>query len=504
MAISRSNHSLAKRLGLVSALAVGLAAGAALAPPGPMFWSGGEARAEAVKPFGGPASFSPVVKAVAPAVVHIEVTQRAASADGPSAKDMPPAMREYFERFFGERMPHGQPGQRGPQQPRMGLGSGFFIDAAGYIVTNNHVVAGADKIVVTIKDGDKFDAKLIGVDSRTDLALLKVERAKPFPYVDFGDSDKAEVGDWVVAVGNPFGLDHTVTTGIISARGRSIGAGPYDDFLQLDAPINKGNSGGPAFNLSGEVIGVNTAIFSPTGGSVGIGFAIPSNMAKNVISQLKEKGSVERGWLGVAIQMVTQDIADGVGLKQAKGAIVSSVTADGPAAKAGVKVGDVIMEVNDARIEEMTELPRVIAALAPDQTAKVVVWRDGKERTLDVKLGSLPDEAALAARTEPDVAKPEELGLTLAPLDDASRRAAGMAEDLPGVLIAGIDPNSPLAAKGVKPGAVLLAVAGEPVESPDQASERIHAAGESGRSMVLLLIRQSGSERFFTAPLKKD
>lgn len=507
MTANRARRPLATRFGLVSVIAAGMVAGAVLAPPGHIVSPVSEAHAQAIKPRGGPASFSPVVKAVAPAVVHIQVSHTASAAAGqqPPQQQVPPGMREFFERFFGERAPFGQRGQRGPQRPRGGLGSGFFIDAAGHIVTNNHVIAGADKIVVTMKNGDKLDAKLIGADSRTDLALLKVDGDKPFPYVAFGDSDKAEVGDWIVAVGNPFGLDHTVTTGIVSARGRSIGAGPYDDFLQIDAPINKGNSGGPAFNLSGEVVGVNTAIFSPTGGSVGIGFAIPSNLAKGVISQLKSGGAVKRGWLGVAIQTVTDDIASGVGMKKAEGAIVSNVTDGGPAAKAGLRVGDVIVEVNGERIEEMPELPRVIAAIPPDQNADVVVWRDGRERKIAVKLGSLPDERTLARANgaAPMPTNEDALGLTFAPLDDASRRAAGVDESTKGVLIADVADDSPVAEKGVSAGAVLLAVAGEPVDSPKTAADKINAAEQSGRSAVLLLIRQNGSDRFVAATFKR-
>jgi len=492
-----------KRIGLASGFALVLATGAALAPPTLTPWGGGVAEAKAPNRLGGPTSFAPVVKAVAPAVVHIEVTQRSGGADTPSPEDLPPAMREFFERFFGERAPHGQqrPRREGPE--RRGLGSGFFIDAEGHVVTNNHVVAGADKIVVTLKDGEKLDAELIGVDSRTDLALLKVERDKPFPFVPFGDSDTAEVGDWIVAVGNPFGLDHTVTTGIISARGRSIGAGPYDDFLQVDAPINKGNSGGPAFNLSGEVVGVNTAIFSPTGGSVGIGFAIPSNLAKGVIEQLKNGGVVERGWLGVTIQGVSEDIAESIGLKRPEGAIISGVAADGPAAKAGLKVGDVILEVDGQRIEEMPKLPRVIAELTPDTTTRITVWRDRSEKTVKVTLGRLPDEATLAAHTEPQAEKETVLGVTFAPLDGPSRRAAGLAPDAEGVLIASVEPDSPLDAKGVEPGAVLIAVAGEGVSSPADAAARLKAAEASSNGAVLLLIRQNGSDRFVAAPLKR-
>ena len=498
----RKHAVRAKRLGMVSLMALGLAAGASLLPPSMGAPAPSAAHAQAIVPASGPASFSPVVKAVAPAVVHIEVTQRdpAASSKAPSLEDMPPGMREFMERFFGDRIPNG----RRPSRPTTGLGSGFFVDAAGHIVTNNHVIAGAEKILVTMKDGSKLDAKLVGTDSRTDLALLKVDRKKAFPYVAFGDSDRSEVGDWIVAVGNPFGLDHTVTTGIISARGRSIGAGPYDDFLQIDAPINKGNSGGPAFNLSGEVIGVNTAIFSPTGGSVGIGFAIPSNLAKTVIAQLKDGGTVERGWLGVSIQNVTDGIANGVGLEKAEGAIIAGVAADGPADKAGLKIGDVILDVNGERIEEMPELPRVVAGVRPDSTAKIKVWRDGRMRTIDVKIGRLPDEKTLAATNNRGPERTSgALGLTLAPLDAASRRAAGVDAGTDGVLITDIERDSPLVEKGVEPGAVLLAVAGELVKSPSAAAAAIAKAEESGRSAVLLLVRQNGNDRFVAATLKK-
>mgnify|MGYP002628655146 CR=1 FL=1 len=498
MGNDRPQRPFVKRIGLVSVLAAGLAAGAALAPLGHGLPTFGQAHAQAITPSGGPASFSPVVKAVAPAVVHIEVTAKAGAAEAPSVEDLPPGMREFFERFFGDRMPQGAPG---PQRPRTGLGSGFIIDAEGHVVTNNHVVAGAEKIIVTLQDGEKLNATLVGADSRSDLALLKVERRKPFPYVAFGDSDKAEVGDWIVAVGNPFGLDHTVTTGIISARGRSIGAGPYDDFLQIDAPINKGNSGGPAFSLEGKVIGVNTAIFSPTGGSVGIGFAIPSNLAKSVIAQLKAGQTVQRGWLGVSIQGVSSDIAAGVGLDKAEGAIVSHVASGGPAEAAGLKVGDVILAVDDERIDEMPKLPRVIAGITPGDTAQLLIWRDNKEKTLRVKLGTLPDEATLAATAQPDAANAGALGLTLAPLDAAARRAAGVSADTSGVLIAALADDSPLREKGVAPGAVLLAVAGDPVSDPSDAADKIRMAKEAGRSAVLLLIRINGNDRFVAAPL---
>lgn len=494
----------ASRLGRVSALAVMVAAGALLATPNGLPAFSGAAHAQAIVVGAGPASFSPVVKAVAPAVVHIQVTQRAkAAAGGQSKRQLPPGMEEFFKRFFGDQLPFGDGAPNAPRGDRSGLGSGFFIDADGHIVTNNHVIDGADEMIVTLKDGRKLDAKLIGVDSRTDLALIKVDGDGAFPYVEFGDSDKAEVGDWIVAVGNPFGLDHTVTTGIVSARGRSIGAGPYDDFLQIDAPINKGNSGGPAFNLQGKVVGVNTAIFSPTGGSVGIGFAIPSNLAKGVIEQLKSDGAVARGWLGVGIQGVSEDIAAGVGLDAAEGAIVSSVAPDGPADAAGLKTGDVILEVNGERIEEMPELPRVIADIKPGETAKLSVWRNGKAISVNVELGRLPSEAVLAnASPAPALKEDGELGLTFAPLTDEARRAAGVEENTEGVLITSISKDSPLAEKGVQPGAVLLSVAGDAVATPEAAAERIRAAKNDGKAAILLLIRQNKSDRFVAAPLQ--
>jgi len=371
-------------------------------------------------------------------------------------------------------------------------------------VTNNHVISGASEINVTMKDGVKLSAKLIGADTRTDLALLKVDREKPFPFVTWGDSDKAEVGDWIVAVGNPFGLDHTVTTGIISARGRSIGAGPYDDFLQIDAPINKGNSGGPAFGLDGRVLGVNTAIFSPTGGSVGIGFAIPANLARNVIDQLKGGGSVKRGWLGVAIQTVTKDIAEGVGLEEAYGAIVSAVTTGGPADSAGIKVGDVILEVDDKKIKEMPELPRLIAAIPPNKTARIKIWRDSKSRVVNVQLGVLPDEKTLAESANSNATENTVLGLTLQTLDSDSRREAGVDKRSDGVLITDIKADSPLAKKGVQAGSILMAVAGVSVSNPTEAADLIRQAQKTGRTAVLLLIRQNGSDRFVAAPFGSD
>lgn len=281
------------------------------------------------------------------------------------------------------------------------LGSGFIIDPDGYVVTNNHVIDGADEITVILEGGDRLEAKVVGRDAKTDLALLKIDADEPLPYVSFGDSDAARVGDWVVAVGNPFGLGGSVTAGIISARGRDIHAGPFDDFLQVDAPINRGNSGGPLFSTSGEVIGINTAIYSPNGGNVGIGFATPSSLARTVIAQLREKGSVERGWLGVTIQSVTDDIADSLGLDEAEGALVSKVLPDSPAASAGLQQGDVILALNGQRITRFKTLPRLVAEAKTGKPATVTVWRDGREKDVTVTIGRMPEDTASLMGSDP-------------------------------------------------------------------------------------------------------
>ena len=343
-----------------------------------------------------PASFSAIIDRVGPAVVSIRVTGKVPRAGAPLSE-----IPEPFKRFFGDKFGFGNPGEGSPQRGSkvQGMGSGFFIDAKGHVVTNNHVVGDAEKIEIMLKDGDTYEATLVGRDPKTDLALLKVTSDRKFPFVRFGRSSDAKVGDWVIALGSPFGLGQTATTGIVSARGRDIGAGPYDDFLQIDAPINKGNSGGPTFNTRGEVIGINTAIISPTGVSAGIGFAVPSDMAKSVIAQLKDKGAVARGWLGVNIQRVTKDLAAGLGMKTPEGALVSNVTEDSPAAKAGLKAGDVIVAVEDERIEKMRELPRRVARLAADQTANFTIVRNGRERIIDVVIGKMPGAKKKAAAT---------------------------------------------------------------------------------------------------------
>ena len=344
-----------------------------------------------------PGSFADLVDRVMPAVVNVSTVQGGNAA--PEQRGMP-GMPEFppgspFEEFF-RQFQEQQRGARPRAERQQAQGSGFIIDAAGYVVTNNHVIDGADEISVTLHDGSRLDAKLVGRDPKTDLALLKVDAGKPLAYLEFGDSDTARVGDWVIAIGNPFGLGGTVTSGIVSARGRDIQAGPYDDFLQLDASINRGNSGGPTFDVHGRVIGINTAIFSPSGGSVGIGFAIPSTLARSVVAQLKDFGRTRRGWLGVRIQGVTPEIAESLGLRSATGALVASVTPNGPAAEAGIQAGDVILTFDGKEVNEMRRLPRVVAETGVEEQVPVKLWRRGQEQTVRVKVGEL--EAAALQR----------------------------------------------------------------------------------------------------------
>jgi serine protease Do len=462
-----------------------------------------------------PGSFSEIIERVAPAVVSIRVTGAAPQAR-PGAEGGPAEIPEPFKRFFNEEFgkrygfqfgtPNGQPNGQPRRAPRVqGMGSGFFIDADGHIVTNNHVVGNADKIEVMLKGGDTFEAELVGRDPKTDLALLKVKGGEKFPYVRFGDSGSAKVGDWVIALGSPFGLGQTATTGIVSARGRDIGAGPYDDFLQIDAPINKGNSGGPTFNVRGEVIGVNTAIISPTGVSAGIGFAVPSNMAKNVIAQLLKNGSVSRGWLGVNIQSVTKDLASGLGLAKPEGALVSAVTKGGPAEKAGVQTGDVIVAVDGERIEKLRELPRHIANLAAGQDAKMTVFRGGKERILAVTMGAMPKADGIAA-SSPSKSDAPRFGMKLAALDDELRARFGLGRDDSGVIVSAVDPNGTAAEKGIRPGDVIRRMSGQAVSSPADVVRIIEKAlaerKNDQRKALLVLVNRKGSDRYVALPLR--
>jgi len=449
----------------------------------------------------GTGSFADVVEAVSPAVVNIMVTQvseaqptlglqRFGAPQGRGRSDQQEQLEEFFGRFFDA------PQQQMPQQRKIeGQGSGFIIDAAGYIVTNNHVVDNATKIVVTTHDGRKLDATLVGHDPKTDLALIKVN-ASGLPHVAFGNSDASRVGDWVLAIGNPFGLGGTATAGIISARGRDIQSGPYDDYLQIDAPINFGNSGGPVFNVTGEVVGVNTAIFSPNGGNIGIGFAIPANQAKNVLAQLRSNGSVERGWLGVQIQDLDEELAASLGLEHEKGALVADVVGDGPAQHAGVLAGDVITKFNDHEIDAARTLSRAVADANPSQTASITVWRDGKSRVLKVKLGEAAkaDRVAAAAGPASDDGT-DALGLTLRGLTDEDKAQLGVPSSVTGALVVAVEPDSTAAEKGMQPGDVITKVNQKDVSTVAGAVAALNEA-KADKSRALLLVRRGDAQRF--------
>jgi serine protease Do len=386
-------------------------------------------------------------------------------------------------------------GERGPPSRRsQSLGSGFIIDPSGIVVTNNHVIDGADEITVTMHDGVMLKATLIGRDERTDIAVLKVITEKPLPAVAFGDSDTARVGDWVLAIGNPFGLGGTVTAGIVSARGRDIQQGPYDNFIQTDAAINKGNSGGPLFNMAGDVVGINTAIYSPTGGSVGVGFSIPANLARNVVAQLRDFGRARRGWLGVRIQQVTPDIAESVGLKDAAGAMIAGVTDGGPAEEAKIRNGDIILRFNDQDVKDMRSLPRIVADTAIGREVPVVVWRDGKELKLQAKVGELPDDqrVASAPSDRPSGVQPLELsalGLRLSPITPEARERFQLGSDQKGVLITGVLQGTPAADKGLKPGDVIIEVQQEEVTTPTDVQDRVEKVRKANRRSVLMLVQ---------------
>lgn len=462
-----------------------------------------------------PDGFADLIANVAPAVVQI-TTRQSAPENEPAGGDLSQIpeqfregpLRDFFERFFQEGGPGQQPE---PKAERSALGSGFIISADGIVVTNNHVIGNAEKMDVTLKDGSKFSAKLIGSDDKTDLAVLKIEADRPLPVVAWGDSDHSRVGDWVVAVGNPFGLSGTATAGIISSRGRDIGAGPYDDFIQIDAPINTGNSGGPLFDSDGAVIGVNTAIYSPSGGNVGIGFAIPSNAARKVVAALEEKGTVSRGWLGVAIQPVTPDVADGLGLSKAAGALVATVTPDSPAEKAGLRQGDVVLAFNGQEIVTPRELSRAVADAGAGDKGKLQVWRDNREIDVSVRIGEMPKQVA---SNEPDQKHAPgklggggvelgALGLTLAPLDDAGRQRWGLAENASGVLVASVDAKADAAEKGLQPGDVITRVNQQEVKTPADVEKAVQKAKSAQRKTVLLLVDRRGTQQFIAVELTR-
>ncbi len=452
-----------------------------------------------------PDSFADLVERLLPAVVNISTTQTVEGRGGMEMPQLPPGSP--FEEFFKEFFDRNRPEQR--THKATSLGSGFIVDAKGYVVTNNHVIQDADEITVIMHDDTRLEAQVVGRDVKTDIAVLKVEASKPLTFVSFGDSDESRVGDWVLAIGNPFGLGGTVTAGIISARGRDINAGPYDDFLQTDASINKGNSGGPTFNIKGEVIGINTAIFSPSGGSVGIGFAYASAAAKPVIDQLIKYGEVRRGWLGVRIQAVTEEIAEPLGLKTADGALVSMVIPESPAEDAEIKAGDVILSFDGKSISQMRKLPRIVAETEIGKPVDVVVWRDGKELTLQVEVGALKDEETeVASRdTKAPVAAASkdigELGLTVSSITPALREQFELEDSTKGVVVTEIADNSVAAEKGISPGDVIVEVSQKEVGSPEAIQEMIDEAQKSGRKSVLLLIDGQGGLRFVALRIDK-
>lgn len=510
------------RRGKTWAAALGFGLGATLAVS-PLVWA--ESSANNPPPAGGstsetmtsPAaliqqqSFAPLVKKVLPAVVNISVTQNgdpdamaeeAEPGGTPSFPNSP--FDEFLRRFFDQQNQNGQrhlfPQMPEAQGRRIALGSGFIVDPSGYVVTNSHVIGNATKVEVTLQDDTKYSAKIIGRDLKTDIAVLKIKADKPLPYVTFGDSSAAQVGDWVMAVGNPFGLGGTVTTGIVSARGRDIHSGPFDDFLQIDAPINRGNSGGPTFDLEGQVIGINTAIYSPNGGSVGIGFAVPSNVAKSVVAQIEEHGKVDRGWLGVQIQEVTPAIAASLGLHNDHGALVAVVSPNGPAAKAGLKQGDVILSFDGTEVGRLHDLPRLVAAAAPDSNAKMKVWRNGQTIEVQATLGELPNTEQVASATdgseENQSTTTDALGMHFAPLTNELRRDLHLGKDVQGVLIARVDPGSAADDVGLNQGDIVTAIDQQPVKTPQEAAAKLKEIAASPNKSALLLLNRHGVTQY--------
>ena len=447
---------------------------------------------------GAPDSFADLAERLLPTVVNIATTQTVETTGRGEE------FEEFFKEFFDRRG-----GEPPPQQKRRAsaLGSGFIIDASGYIVTNHHVIADADEITVRLHDDTLLQAELVGSDQKTDLALLKVNWDEPLPATSWGVSENTRIGDWVIAIGNPFGLGGTVTAGIVSARQRDINSGPYDDFIQTDAAINRGNSGGPMFNLDGDVVGVNTAIFSPSGGSIGIGFAIPSDLAKNVVAQLRAYGEVRRGWLGVRIQSVTEELAEGLRLDGVYGALVASVTEGGPAERAGIEGGDVILKFNGRTVPDMRKLPRMVAETPIGREVDVVVWRKGAETVVKVVLGELEDEQVAAATTDPAIEEAGEvpdLGLLLGSLTPELRERYGLGENAKGVVITEVDSEGSGADKGLKPGDVIVEVDQEEVTNPAQVSERVQKAKDEGYRVVTLLVFRQGDYQWIAVRIDKS
>jgi serine protease Do len=455
----------------------------------------------------GPDNISDVAEAVIDAVVNIS-TKQTVDMNNNAMPQLPPGspFEEFFDEFFKNRRGQGGP-NGGGQTPRRvnSLGSGFIIDAAGLVVTNNHVIADADEINVILNDGTTLKAEIVGRDTKTDLALVRVKPDKPLKAVKFGDSDKLRLGEWVIAIGNPFSLGGTVTAGIVSARNRDINSGPYDNYIQTDAAINRGNSGGPLFNLNGEVIGVNTAIISPSGGSIGIGFAVPSKTVVGVIDQLREYKEVRRGWLGVRIQQMTDEIADSLNVKPTRGALIAGIDDKGPAKPAGIEPGDVIVKFDGKDIKEMRDLPKIVAETPVGKDVEVTIIRKGKEEKKTVKLGRLEDDKKVAALTpkkddaEEKTAVKKALGLDLADLTTELRNQHKIKDKVKGVLITGVDANSAAAEKHLQPGMVIAEVQQQPVASAAELQQRIEKLKKDGKKAVVLLVVTPDGDPSFVA-----
>ncbi|KQZ81414.1 serine protease [Mesorhizobium sp. Root157] len=499
----------AARRSLFAATALALAGGMAL-----------PAMAQSPAP-NGPASVADLAEGLLGAVVNISTSQTVKGTEGPGAVPMPQLpegspFQDFFDDFFKDR--GGERGGGGSQKVQS-LGSGFVIDAAqGFVVTNNHVIADADDIEVNFSDGVTLKAELVGTDTKTDIAVLKVDPAgHKLTAVKFGDSNRMRIGDWVMAIGNPFGLGGTVTVGIISARNRDINSGPYDDFIQTDAAINRGNSGGPLFNMNGEVIGINTAIISPSGGSIGIGFSIPSQLAVSVVDQLREFGETRRGWLGVRIQPVTDDIAESLGMKNAKGALIAGIIKGGPVDNGSIQAGDVVTKFDGKEIDDMRDLPRIVAESPVGKAVDVVIVRKGVEQTVKVTLGRLEDGEKLASgevgggaeggseetgndgEQDKAVATASVLGMTIGEMNDEMRGKFGIAADVSGVVITEVAKDSAAAERGVQAGEVITEIAQESVATPKDVMDRIGALKEQGRKNALLMLAsKSGELRFVT------
>jgi serine protease Do len=443
-----------------------------------------------------PDSFADLAGKLLPTVVNISTSQTLKAPPQTAMPKLPPGspLEDLFKNFLGPR----------GSTPRhvTSLGSGFIIDPSGYIVTNNHVIDDSDTITVILSDGISLPAKVVGRDTKTDLALLKVTSKLPLPATRFGDSDKARIGDWVIAIGDPFGIGSTVTAGIVSARNRNINAGPYDDFIQTDAPINKGNSGGPLFDMDGNVIGINSQIFSPSGGSVGIGFAIPSNLARQVVGQLRQFGTARRGWIGVRIQQVTSEIAEGLGLVNMKGALVADVTGGGPAAKAGLRNGDLITGFDGKGVGDDRALPRIVADTPIGKTVNMDVLRRGNKQTLRITVQKLADDAKpdRAVKAPPAPVKSQsrlsQLGLSLGALDAAGRAKFKVGASVQGVLVTAVEDGSSAAEKNLKVGDVIVEISSQPVKTAADVSRKIEADAKAGKKVALLLISRGGDLNF--------